>query len=79
MIEKPMRRVAAILMTALLVFSTVIVVMPQGTVSAASETNDIIIKVLDYDLNIITSATVKFTEVHSGQVVTATYSSSDQA
>ena len=38
MFENPTRRVAAILLTALLLFST-IVVIPQNTVSAASETN----------------------------------------
>jgi hypothetical protein len=80
MVEYPVRRVAAILLTALMLFSTIIVVMPQSTASAASETNDIILKVLDNDLNIITTASVRFTEVHTGQVITAVYAASgDQA
>lgn len=78
MIENPMRRVAAILLTALLLFSTIVVVLPQGMVSAASETNDISIKVQSTAHVDIGNAVVRFTEVHTGQVVTAVYNSADK-
>lgn len=77
MIENPTRRVAAILMTALLLFST-IVVLPQATVSAASETNDIVIPVVDSN-GLVTDASVTLTEVHTGNVIHAAYQSSVSA
>jgi len=77
MIENPMRRVAAIMLTALLLFSTVVVVFPQGTASAASETNDIVIPVRS-GTDIATKATVILTEVHNGTQFTATFSSATQ-
>jgi len=79
MIGNPMRRVAAILLTAMMLFSTIIVVMPQDTVSAASETNDITIKVLDSKYNSITTATVKYTEVHNGTTFFAIYDAGTDA
>jgi len=80
MIDNPTRRVAAILLTALMLLSTIIVVIPQDTASAAGETNDIMIKVQDsVTRRNIPGATVKFTEVHTGQVFTATYSAADDA
>ena len=70
-----MRRVAAIMLVALMLFSTVVVVFPQSTASAASETNDIIIPVTDGS-NVVTNANVDLTEVHSGSVVHTAYNTS---
>lgn len=77
MIENPTKRVAAILLTALMLFSTIVVVFPQSTASAASESNDIIVPVR-YGTDIATKATVILTEVHNGTQLTATFSSAIQ-
>jgi hypothetical protein len=65
MFENPTRRVAAILLTALLLFST-IVVIPQNTVSAASETN-----VIGIFVNPTAAPNVKIVikETHTGSIV----------
>jgi hypothetical protein len=75
MIDNPMRRVAAIMLVALMLISTLVVVFPQSTASAASETNDIIIPVTDGS-NVVTNGNVDLTEVHTGNVVHATYNTS---
>lgn len=67
MFENPTRRVAAILLTALLLFST-IVVIPQNTVSAASETN-----VIGIFVNPTAAPNVKIVikETHTGSIAPA--------
>ena len=76
MFENPTRRVAAILLTALLLFST-IVVIPQNTVSAASETNVIGIHVTDSFAGLpITGANVVIKEVHTGNLISTVYQGS---
>jgi hypothetical protein len=75
MFGNPTRRVAAILLTALLLFST-IVVIPQNTVSAASETNVIGIHVTDNIALPITGASVVIKEVHTGNLLSTAYQGS---
>jgi len=79
MIDNMKERVAAILLTAILLFSATFVV-PAVSVAAASETRNIEIPVLDNTLNdVVTTATVRLTEVHTGTVLTASYDSSISA
>ncbi|MEM4265301.1 MAG: PKD domain-containing protein [Thermoplasmata archaeon] len=78
MIDNIRERVAAILLTAILLFSATFVI-PAVNVAAASETNNIEIPVLDNTLNVVTTATVKLTEVHTGTVITASYDSTISA
>ena len=78
MIDNIRERVAAILLTAILLFSATFVI-PAVNVAAASETSNIEIPVLDNTLNVVTTATVKLTEVHTGTVITASYDSSISA
>ena len=80
MTENSINRVAAILLTVLMLTSAIIVVMPQSNVAAASETNDITLKVKNAKTadNII-DAVVMYTEVHTGKVFVATYWTNDSA
>lgn len=71
-------RLTAILLTAILLFSATFVI-PAVNVAAASETSNIEIPVLDNTLNVVPTATVKLTEVHTGTVITASYDSSISA
>ena len=72
MINEKLNRATAVMLTAILLFSS-LVILPQVNVSAASETNEIIIGVIDSD-GIVKNATVKLTEVHTGKIYYASFS-----
>ena len=75
MFEHKMRKFAAIVITALLLTS-VFIMMPQGTLTAAASESimEISIPVVD-SLGPVTTATVILTEVHTGSNITAYFDS----
>ncbi len=71
MIGNSVKRVVAIVFTAVLIFSTFIMI-PQDTASAASEQNYFTIRVLDTG-GIVDSASVILTDVHTGNTIQTVY------